>query len=129
MHEKKSVIMVGLIPKTKSWFLFRHICEKLTQPPVVAKKNFTFHRSVSEIFWFRVDYKGNCHTISTTKTAATLYAVLLVFFSAGTHKGTTALNADTEFPYGILIVVSIGVALGVFFGGLLLSVAVMYMRR
>ena len=30
---------------------------------------------------------------------------------------------------GILIVVAIGVALGIFFGGLLLSVVVVYMRR
>lgn len=49
--------------------------------------------------------------------------------AAGTQKGGTVYAGDTEFPYGILIVVSIGVALGVFFGGLLLSVAVMYMRR
>ena len=49
---------------------------------------------------------------------------------AGTQKGTTGVfTEDSDFPYGILIVVSIGVALGVFFGGLLLSVAVMYMRR
>ena len=50
--------------------------------------------------------------------------------TAGTQKGTTGVfTGDSDFPYGILIVVSIGVALGVFFGGLLLSVAVMYMRR
>ena len=50
--------------------------------------------------------------------------------TAGTQKGTTdVFTGDSDFPYGILIVVSIGVALGVFFGGLLLSVAVMYMRR
>ena len=30
---------------------------------------------------------------------------------------------------GILIVVAIGVALGVFFGGILLSVAAVYMKR
>ena len=35
----------------------------------------------------------------------------------------------TGFPYGILVVVAIGVTLGVFSGGLLLTLVLMYMKR
>ena len=36
---------------------------------------------------------------------------------------------EEAFPYGILIVVAIGVALGVFFGGVLLALIVLYSKR
>ena len=38
-------------------------------------------------------------------------------------------SRTSEFPFGILLVVAIGVALGVFLGGLLLVLAVLYMKR
>ncbi|KAK2148914.1 hypothetical protein LSH36_475g02079 [Paralvinella palmiformis] len=47
-------------------------------------------------------------------------------------KGTTSasmFNRSSDFPFGILLVVAIGVALGVFLGGLLLVLAVLYMKR
>ncbi|KAK2156864.1 hypothetical protein LSH36_203g01055 [Paralvinella palmiformis] len=42
--------------------------------------------------------------------------------------GIGQILKDSEFPYGILIVVAIGVALGIFCGGLLLACAYMYMK-
>ncbi|ELT90890.1 hypothetical protein CAPTEDRAFT_214555 [Capitella teleta] len=43
--------------------------------------------------------------------------------------GISRMFGEEKFPYGILIVVAIGVALGVFCGGLLLTCAAMYMKR
>lgn len=39
------------------------------------------------------------------------------------------LNCDIFISAGILLVVAIGVALGVFLGGLLLSIAIYYIKR
>ncbi|ELT98655.1 hypothetical protein CAPTEDRAFT_196549 [Capitella teleta] len=55
---------------------------------------------------------GNCTNIENSRS----------------QKGTNS-DLKQEFPYKILIVVAIGVALGVFIGGLLLSLAAVYMKR
>lgn len=41
----------------------------------------------------------------------------------------SVFSVDNNFPYGILIIVAIGVALGVFIGGLLLTIASVYMKK
>jgi len=53
-------------------------------------------------------------------------------FNVYHYIGTTSasmFNRSSDFPFGILLVVAIGVALGVFLGGLLLVLAVLYMKR
>ncbi len=53
---------------------------------------------------------------------------MLPFSEGSAHQGSNDSN-KADFPYGILMVVSVGVTLGVFIGGLLLFLAVRFMKR
>ncbi len=68
-----------------------------------------------------ITLKTGCHQNVKRKMVCT-------FSGDSTHTGDNDFSTS-DFPYGILIVVSIGVSLGVFCGGLLLSLAVMFMKR
>ena len=58
-----------------------------------------------------------------------LYIMFLYMMYTGPLVAGSIFSDHEGFPYGILIVVAIGVALGIFLGGLLLVLAIVYMKR
>ncbi|KAK2144447.1 hypothetical protein LSH36_756g01029 [Paralvinella palmiformis] len=72
---------------------------------------------------------GSNPSPAMSEGSSMIHSVSFVRFDSGWTFKQTLTEGSDGFPYGILIVVSIGVALGVFIGGLVLSLVYFYMKR
>lgn len=121
-----SVQFVGrMMLKTLGRFIisYRAVgCADMAAPPnttvVRDGDRLTVRCNHSEQIWYMVCINASWHgeTINCNNG------------DGGAWKMRQMFNVGS-FPYGILVVVAIGVALGVFCGGLLLACVVVYMRR